>query len=180
MTGPKCLLAQLLEFISLFTASWTSSVWKTRFPLCFLSARFYFYTNWTQIKMPLLWVQPSFSGRADMTPHPLVINYSWWQDRKIFGIDFRILAWPKGYLKLRSGYFVNKKMFSSFDSLHPLLLFDPMLEKVTTHGSRFTLAVETTPPPHTFLTNVWCSAPLISKHFSYSAMDSLCELHSII
>lgn len=37
---------------------------------------------------------------ADMTPHPLVINYSWWQDRKIFGKDFT-LAWGLSKTKIR-------------------------------------------------------------------------------
>lgn len=37
---------------------------------------------------------------ADMTPHPLVINYSWWQDRKIFGKDFT-LAWGLSKNKIR-------------------------------------------------------------------------------
>lgn len=46
---------------------------------------------------------------ADMTPHPLVINYSWWQDRKIFGQDFKIAHWPGGYIKLRSGNFADEK-----------------------------------------------------------------------
>lgn len=45
---------------------------------------------------------------ADMTPHPLVINCSWWQDRKIFGKDFKFSHWPEG-LKLRSRYFVDEK-----------------------------------------------------------------------
>lgn len=48
---------------------------------------------------------------ADMTPQPLVINYSWWQDRKTFGTDLRISHWPEGYLNLRSGYFVDKKRY---------------------------------------------------------------------
>lgn len=89
---------------------------------------FLLYTNWNKIKMPLLFLWTC----ADMTPHPVVINCSWWQDRKIFGKDFKITHWPEDYLKLRSGYFVDKKkkiLFFTFDLLQLLLLSDQMFEK---------------------------------------------------
>lgn len=55
--------------------------------------------------------------------------------------------------------------FFSFDSLKSQVKSFTFWPNVWEHMEAGSLFADESPPAHTFLTNVWCSAPLTSKHF---------------
>lgn len=99
---------------------------------------------------------------ADAKPHPLAINYNWWQDRKLFGKDLKgRMAW-RFFLKTGIGRFRRPRkenmVFFFWFAAAPLAFFDQMFENtIKTHGSKLTLADKTSPSAHTLL----CDALLL-------------------
>lgn len=98
---------------------------------------------------------------ADTTPHPPVINFKWWQDRKIFGRDLKgqilTLAWGLSETGIRIFFDREIKiLFSSFDSRQLLLLFRP---NVWEHYQNTWEQVGRWDQCFSSYFTVWCSAP---------------------